>query len=143
MLVSQILKAKGDAVFTGAPGLTLAEAAALLLDRQVGALVITDEAGEVVGILSERDVVRRVAQEGAAALDEPISRCMSQEVIFAQPHDTVDLLLAKMTDRRVRHLPVCVDHRLVGLVSIGDLVKWKIAETEAVAEDLKAYISHS
>jgi CBS domain-containing protein len=84
-----------------------------------------------------------VAQQGPDALDRPISAGMTREVLFAQPHETVDSLLAKMTDRRVRHLPVCVEDRLVGLVSIGDLVKWKIAETEAVAEDLKAYIAHA
>lgn len=143
MLVSQILKAKGDMVFTGSPGQTVAEAAALLFERQVGAIVVMDDKDEVIGILSERDVVRLVAQKGPAGLDEPVSNCMTVEVIFAQPHETVDALLAKMTDRRVRHLPVCVNNRLVGLVSIGDLVKWKIAETEAVTEDLKAYISHS
>lgn len=143
MLVSQILKTKGDMVFTGSPGQTVAEAAALLLERQVGAIVVMDEKDEVIGILSERDVVRLVAQDGASALSAPISSCMTREVLFAQPHESVDYLLAKMTDRRVRHLPVCVNNRLVGLVSIGDLVKWKIAESEAVAEDLKAYISHS
>ena len=143
MLVSQILKTKGDMVFTGSPGQTVAEAAALLFERQVGAIVVMDDKDEVIGILSERDVVRLVAQEGPSGLSTPISRCMTHDVIFAQPHESIDSLLAKMTDRRVRHLPVCVNNRLVGLVSIGDLVKWKIAESEAVAEDLKAYISHS
>jgi len=130
-------------VFTGSPGLTVAQAAALLHERKVGALVVMDETDQVIGILSERDVVRLIAQDGAAGLSAPISRCMTHDVLFAEPHESVDSLLTKMTDRRVRHLPVCVDGRLVGLVSIGDLVKWKIAEADAVTEDLKAYISHA
>ena len=143
MFVSQILKAKGDIVFTGAPTLTVAEAAALLNERQVGAMVIIDERDQVIGILSERDVVRVIAVDGAAALSAPISQTMTRNVLFATPDETVDALLGRMTDRRVRHLPVCVGARLVGIISIGDLVKWKIAESEAVAEDLKAYIAHA
>ena len=95
----------------------------------------------VVGILSERDVVRIVAEQGAPALTSPISACMSTDVVFADPGETVQVLLERMTDRRIRHLPVCRDDRLLGIVSIGDLVKSKIAETEAEAEGLKAYIA--
>ena len=141
MLVSQILKGKGDLVFTGTPQETVAAAAALLLARRVGAMVIVDASDEVVGILSERDIVRVVAERGAASLSEPISGCMSREVVFAGPNDSVGSLLELMTDRRIRHLPVLSDGRLAGIVSIGDLVKSKIAETEAEAEGLKAYIS--
>lgn len=143
MLVSQILKTKGDVVFTCAPDDTLAVAADLLHTRQVGAMVVVAPDGSVAGILSERDIVRQVARAGAGALEQPISDCMTRDVQFAQPAETVDSLLGRMTDRRIRHLPVVKDGRLVGIVSIGDLVKWKIAETEATAEDLKAYISHS
>jgi len=141
MLVSQILKGKGDLVFTALPQETVAAAAALLLARRVGAMVIVDASDKVVGILSERDIVRVVAERGAASLSEPISGCMSREVVFAHPHDSVGALLELMTDRRFRHLPVLADGRLAGIVSIGDLVKSKIAETEAEAEGLKAYIS--
>ncbi len=141
MLVSQILKHKGDLVFTASPHETVAAAAALLLSRRVGAMVIVDGQDQVVGILSERDVVRVVAEQGAAGLAQPVSSCMSREVIFAAPNETVQSLLERMTDRRVRHLPVLKSGRLAGLVSIGDLVKSKIAETEAEAENLKAYIS--
>ena len=143
MFVSQILQVKGDKVFTGTPDHTVAEAATLLHTRQVGAIVIMGDNDEVVGIVSERDIVRIVAQNGPSALASAVSGCMTREVLFAAPQETVDSLLSQMTNRRVRHLPVCSDGRLVGLVSIGDLVKWKIAETEAVAEDLKAYIAHS
>lgn len=143
MLVSQILKAKGDLVFTCGPSDSVAAAADLLNVRQVGAMVVVGDDGAVVGILSERDIVRLLAQAGAGALERPIRDCMTHDVLFAKPSETVDSLLGRMTDRRIRHLPVVVDGRLVGIISIGDLVKWKIAETEATAEDLKAYISHS
>ena len=140
MLISQILKAKGDMVFTVAPSAPLAQACALLGERGVGALVVREGAGPVLGILSERDVVK-VMVEGEGALSRPVADCMTREVVFAGPGDTVDGLLAQMTDRRFRHLPVCEGDRLVGIVSIGDLVKTKIAETQAEAEGLKAYIS--
>ena len=141
MLVSQILKEKGDLVFTASPHETMAAAAALLHTRRVGAMVIVDESDDVVGILSERDLVRMVAEIGAPGLSQPISRWMTRDVLFAQPNEHCHVLLARMTDRRVRHLPVLSDGRLVGIISIGDLVKTKIAETEAEAENLKAYIA--
>lgn len=141
MLVSQILKSKGDMVFTAQPTETMAAAAALLHARRIGAMVIVDEKDDVVGILSERDVVRLVAEQGAGGLTQPVSQWMTKDVLFAAPTESVHVLLERMTDRRVRHLPVVKDGRLVGIVSIGDLVKSKIAEAEAEAETLKAYIS--
>lgn len=141
MLVSQILKNKGDLVFTASPRETVAAAAALLHTRRVGAMVVVDEADTIIGILSERDIVRVVAERGAAGLADPISLCMTTDVVFAAPNELVQSLLERMTDRRIRHLPVVKDGRLVGIVSIGDLVKSKIAEAEAEAETLKAYIS--
>jgi len=140
MLVSQLLKSKGDLVFTATPNETVAAVAALLHSRRVGALVVLD-AEQVVGIVSERDVVRIVAERGGAALSEPVSGCMTRDVVFAEPGETVDSLLGRMTDRRVRHLPVCQGDRLVGIISIGDLVKSKISEIEAEASGLKAYIA--
>jgi len=142
MLVSQILRSKGDTVFTVAPGETIAAVASLLHSRRVGALVVLD-AEQVVGIVSERDVVRAVAEGGASALGRPVSGVMTRDVLFAQPGETVDSLLGRMTDRRIRHLPVCLKERLVGIVSIGDLVKSKISEVEAEADGLKAYIAAS
>ena len=141
MLVSQILKSKGDMVFTVEPGASLQDAAALLGSRGVGAMVVTGPGGRVEGIVSERDVARVVGEEGAGGLERPVSTVMTREVVFAEPGHSVDHLLALMTDRRIRHLPVCRDDRLVGIVSIGDLVKVKIAEAEAEAADLKAYIA--
>jgi CBS domain-containing protein len=141
MLVSGILRDKGDMVFTASPTDTVAAVASMLHQRRVGAMVVVEGERAVAGIVSERDIVRVVAEDGAAALERPISDCMTRDVIFAQPDETVDSLLSRMTDRRIRHLPVCIDHNLVGIISIGDLVKSKIAETLAEAEDLRAYIS--
>ena len=141
MLVSQILKEKGDMVFTASPSDSVAAVAALLQARRVGAMVVLDETQNVAGIVSERDIVRVVAEIGAEGLSQPISACMTRDVVFAEPQESVDALLGRMTDRRIRHLPVCRDGRLVGIISIGDLVKSKIAETVAEAENLKAYIS--
>jgi CBS domain-containing protein len=140
MLVSQILKNKGDLVFTATPGETVGAVCALLYSRKVGAMVVM-EGDRVVGIVSERDMVRAVAEAGASALAQPVSSCMTRDVLFAQPGETVNSLLGRMTDRRVRHLPVVEGERLVGIVSIGDLVKWKITEVEAEADGLKAYIA--
>ena len=142
MLVSQILRTKGDAVFTVKPAETVAQVATLLTSRHVGALVVL-EADRVVGIVSERDLVRAVAETGGDALKRPVSDFMTADVLYAEPGETVDSLLTRMTDRRIRHLPVCKNERLVGIVSIGDLVKWKISEVEAEADGLKAYIAAS
>jgi CBS domain-containing protein len=141
MLVSQILKSKGQAVYTCSPIETVGAAAAVLHSRSVGALVVIDEQDQVVGIVSERDIVRVIARQGHMGLSGPIASCMTRGVIYADPNETVCELMARMTDRRIRHLPVVKNDRLVGIVSIGDLVKSKIAETEAEAEELKAYIA--
>jgi CBS domain-containing protein len=142
MLVSQILRTKGDTVFTTRPDEAVATVAELLHSRNVGALIVMD-AERVVGIVSERDVVRAVAEDGPEALKRPVSDYMTANVLFAEPGETVDGLLGRMTDRRIRHLPVCKSERLVGIVSIGDLVKSKISEVEAEADGLKAYIAAS
>lgn len=142
MLVSQILRTKGDTVFTIKPTDAVGAVAELLHTRGIGALVVLD-AERVVGIVSERDVVRAIASQGAAAMKRPVSDFMTVNVLFADPGETVDSLLSRMTDRRIRHLPVCKAERLVGIVSIGDLVKWKISEVEAEADGLKAYIAAS
>ena len=141
MLVSQILKEKGDLVFTASPTDSVGAVAALLVARKVGAMVVLDDNHDVAGIVSERDIVRIVAEQGADGLAQPISACMTRDVVFAAPNEMVDELMSRMTDRRIRHLPVCRDGKLVGIVSIGDLVKRKIDETVAEAETLKAYIA--
>jgi CBS domain-containing protein len=139
VLVAQILQTKGSQVFTCAPDETVAGAAALLVKHRVGAIIVM-RAERVAGILSERDLVRALAKDGAAALERKVEAYMTADVIFAKPQETVDDLMARMTDRRIRHLPVCEGDRLLGIISIGDVVKTKIAETEHEAETLKAYI---
>jgi CBS domain-containing protein len=142
MLVSQILRTKGDNVFTIGPGEIVGAVADLLHAKGVGALVVL-QADRVVGIVSERDIVRALASHGPDALKRSVADYMTANVLFADPSETVDVLLTRMTDRRIRHLPVCKGQRLVGIVSIGDLVKWKISEIEAEADGLKAYIAAS
>jgi CBS domain-containing protein len=142
MLVSQILRAKGDVVFTVAPTDTVGRVAELLHSKRIGALVVT-QGDRVVGIVSERDIVRAVAGGDVKVMSRPVSAYMTANVVFAEPGETLDSLLSRMTDRRIRHLPVVQAGRLVGIVSIGDLVKWKISEVEAEADGLKAYIAGS
>ncbi|HEX8232762.1 MAG TPA: CBS domain-containing protein [Caulobacteraceae bacterium] len=142
MLVTEILKQKGDLVFTVAPSESLSAAAALLHRHGVGALLVREGGdGEIRGILSERDIVWGLAKGGEGALNKTVADCMTREVIVASPSETVDSLMARMTDKRVRHLPVVKDGRLCGIVSIGDLVKHKIGEVEAEAANLKQYIA--
>lgn len=140
MIVSQILKTKGDQVLTAKPDDTVAEIAQRLETEKIGALLVVDGAG-VVGIISERDIVRELARSGPEALQTPVRDCMTADVIRAAPNETVDALLGRMTNRRVRHLPVMAGEQVCGLVSIGDLVKHKISEVEAEARTLKAYIA--
>lgn len=142
MLVSQILRTKGDSVFTISPSETVSTVAGHLHAKGVGALIVLENE-RVVGIVSERDIVRAIAAHGAGVLSRPVSDFMTANVLTAEPGETVDSLLTRMTDRRIRHLPVCKNDRLVGIVSIGDLVKWKISEVEAEADGLKAYIAAS
>lgn len=141
MLVSQLLSTKGRQVFTVMPDERLSSIAALLHTRRVGAFVVNDRAGHVVGIISERDIIRAIATHGAASLDQTVGDFMTPDVIFANLHETVEALLNRMTDRRIRHLPVMEGVRLAGIVSIGDLVKARIAVTEHEAQTLRDYIT--
>ncbi|MGE3303719.1 MAG: CBS domain-containing protein [Hyphomonadaceae bacterium] len=141
MLIVHILKDKGDKVYTLSSEATLEEASRELGARRVGALVVVDEAGAPVGVLSERDIIREIAGRGAAALTRTAASAMSRGVITADPNETVDDGLARMTERRVRHLPVMGRGQLMGVVSIGDLVKHKIAEVEEESAAMHAYIA--
>jgi CBS domain-containing protein len=140
VLVAEILKNKGGDVFSVAPDITLSAACAELDTRRVGALIVCD-GDQVVGVISERDVVKAVAADGAAGLSKPVSAYMTREVVFAEPGETVAILMGRMTDRRIRHLPVLKDSRLSGVISIGDVVKCQIAEATQEAESLRTYIS--
>lgn len=136
-----ILKAKGTSVHTVSADMSLAEAAQTLDRHRIGAVVATYNEGELAGVLSERDIVRQTARHGAAALEMRVSDAMTRDLVIAKRSDTIEAGLAKMTDRRIRHLPVVDDSGLVGIISIGDLVKQKISETEAEADAMRNYIA--
>ncbi len=140
MFVAEILKTKGNAVFAIAPETTVSDACRTLDEKGVGALVVCD--GDLVaGVFSERDVVRALAIDGAAALARPVADYMTAKVIFAEPREEMSALMARMTDRRIRHLPVLEGQRLIGVVSIGDVVKCQIAEHAQEADSLRSYIA--
>ncbi|MEM7767013.1 MAG: CBS domain-containing protein [Pseudomonadota bacterium] len=120
---------------------TLHAVATALDSQRIGAVVALDDGDHIIGVVSERDVVRHLARQAGDAVDITVREAMTRDVITAAPGETVETCLERMTDRRVRHLPVVNAGDLDGLVSIGDLVKWKIAETEAESNALKAYVS--
>lgn len=141
MLIAHVIRDKGATVYTLTVDATLEDAARELNTKRVGALVVLDAHGRLMGVLSERDIVRQVAKNGAACLGESIDSAMTRDVITARTSETVDECLARMTDRRIRHLPVVAEGQLMGLVSIGDLVKHRIAAAEAESAAMQAYIA--
>lgn len=141
MKVVNILQSKGAEVFAVNETDTLANVVGVLAEKNIGAVVVKDGSGAVAGILSERDVVRRLNADGPAALGAPVSSCMTRKPFTCGPDDTIDDLMGMMTLRRIRHLPVVKDGKLIGLVSIGDVVKRKIDHAEREAAALKEYIS--
>ena len=128
MRISGLLRQKGDFVATVAPGATISEVLAELAEHGVGALVVTEDGEHIAGIVSERDVVRALHRQGPDVLDVPVSYVMTAEVVTCAPDAEVDSRMAVMTERRVRHVPVVVDGRLTGIVSIGDVVKHRVHE---------------
>lgn len=141
MTISVVLSNKGRDVATIMKDATLGEAAAELARRRIGALVVTDEAGAVAGVVSERDIVACLAEHGDSNLaGRPVSEAMTAPAITVQLEDTALGALALMTARRIRHLPVLDNGRLVGLVSIGDLVKYRIDHIEREADAMRSYI---
>lgn len=141
MTVRRILAAKGRDVVTISPDKTLADAVRLLNERGLGALVVTDRSGAVTGIVSERDVVRNIAAYGPSSLDRPVSQCMTCNVVTTVESATIQTLMSEMTDGRFRHLPVVDQGRLAGIVSIGDVVKHRLAEMEEEQQALREYIA--
>jgi CBS domain-containing protein len=137
--VRQLLQAKGQQVYAIAPDAKVIDALRLMATREVGALVVLD-GGRLVGMLSERDYARKVALQGRSSNDLPVRDIMTASVITVAPTHTVDACMALMTERRVRHLPVMDGDRLLGLVSIGDLVKEVIAEQQQTIRELETYI---
>ncbi|MBL8905324.1 MAG: CBS domain-containing protein [Rhizobiales bacterium] len=141
MSVAQILSAKGRTVHTAMASDKLEAVAKTLADKRIGSVVITDGKGGIAGILSERDIVRAVARNGAGALELPASSAMTSDVRTCAPSDSEAELMAVMTAHRIRHLPVIEGGRLAGMISIGDVVKFRIEAIEREAEDMKSYIA--
>ena len=141
MHVDAILKTKGADVFTLPRTGTLADAVAMLNAHNIGAIVITEDAGRIVGILSERDIVRQLGKNPSGALSLSIADCMTKGVVTCERTTTIDDVMESMTQRRIRHMPVAADGKLIGIISIGDVVKLKIAEVEHEAESLREYIA--
>ena len=140
MLVKTILRAKGTEVVTAQAEATVAEIARLLRDKRIGCVVIAEAGGRIAGIVSERDIVQGLANEGPAFLDRRASQAMVREVVSCTAETSVEELMMLMTARRIRHLPVVENGRLTGIVSIGDVVKNRLDELESEAVQLRNYI---
>jgi CBS domain-containing protein len=139
--IADLLRHKGSVVATAMPDRSVAGLLEDLARHNIGAMVVVDEAGNVAGIVSERDVVRQLNERGAEILDAPVSEIMTTRVVTCEPGEAVDTLAAIMTDRRIRHMPVVEDRQLVGIVSIGDVVKSRIRQLESQQEQLESYIA--
>ena len=139
MTVRAILDSKGHQILSVEPDAKLAAAIRILGERKIGAVLVMNS-GHIEGILSERDIVRVLGERGAAVLDEPVSAVMTRKVISCKPSDTVGAIMEKMTLGKFRHLPVLEGERVVGLISIGDIVKWRVREYEHEQEALREYI---
>jgi CBS domain-containing protein len=139
MTVRAILDTKGHQIESVEPDAKLSAAIKTLAERKIGAVLVLNQ-GRVEGILSERDIVRVLGERGAAALEEPVSAVMTRKVVSCKQADTVAAIMEMMTSGKFRHLPVVEDDRVVGLISIGDIVKWRVGEYEAEQEALREYI---
>ena len=140
MTVARILAAKGRNVITAQPHLTLAEIADVLVAQNIGAVVVADVQGSVLGLLSERDIVRAISKRGAAALTDATTMHMTG-VVTTSEDECIHVAMEKMTNERFRHLPVISHDRLVGLVSIGDLIKYRLDECEYEHKAMRDYIA--
>lgn len=141
MSVAAILQGKPERLIGLPDNKSLADAAKLLTQERIGALVVRNAGGEMIGILSERDIVRAVARDGAGVLAQPVSTIMTRDVICCSPQDSVADVMGMMTARRFRHLPVKSNGKLIGMVSIGDVVKARVEEAEGEAAQLREYIA--
>ena len=139
MTVRAILDTKGHQIESVEPDARLSSAIKTLAERKIGAVLVMSE-DRIEGILSERDIVRVLGERGAAVLDEPVSTVMTRKVVSCKQADTVAAIMEMMTSGKFRHLPVIEEGRVVGLISIGDIVKWRVREYEAEQEALREYI---
>lgn len=143
MTVSTILKFKGTDVYSVGPETPMAAVIETLASKRIGAVLVLGGAGSVAGVISERDIVRALASHGAEALSMPASTFMTAEVISAGPSDSIESVMETMTHGRFRHLPVLEDGRLVGIVSIGDVVKRRIDDAEHEAQAFRDYVTQA
>lgn len=141
MTVAVILGQKGNAVVTTAPTTAVRAVAEMLASHRIGAVLVTAEGGRLEGIISERDIVRAVGLHGGEALDRPVSDYMTAQVVTCTRDESIPGLMYKMTDGKFRHVPVLEQGKVVGIVSIGDVVKHRIAEVEAETEAMREYIN--
>lgn len=140
MTVNTVLTTKGRDVVTIGPTATLEQAIAVLAKHRIGALVVLGADQRVIGILSERDVVRAISERGADALKEPLAQTMTRDVVTCSETETVGAIMERMTRGRFRHVPVLDQDRLIGIISIGDVVKRRLNEMESESEALRDYI---
>ncbi|MEI8146037.1 MAG: CBS domain-containing protein [Alphaproteobacteria bacterium] len=143
MTVRSILNAKGADVATIDPRASLADAAHMLAARRIGAIVVKGPANSVAGILSERDIVRAVSTYGAASLDRTVDETMTREVVTCEAKDSINAVMEKMTAGKFRHVPVVDHNKLVGIISIGDVVKARLAQMESETRALQDYVAGS
>ncbi|CAH1677121.1 Inosine-5-monophosphate dehydrogenase [Hyphomicrobiales bacterium] len=141
MNVEQLLSGKGREVISVQPHRTLTDAIRTLSEKRIGAVVVMGDDGALVGILSERDIIRALGEHGAAALESAVSRSMTSKVVTCRPQTSVDELMEIMTMGRFRHVPVVENGRVTGLVSIGDVVKHRVAAIEAESQAMRDYIA--
>lgn len=141
MHVERILALKGNEVISVPIEATVAQAAKIMSDDRIGAVLVRDDDGFIDGVLSERDIVRGVAQFGARCMEASVAELMSRDVVYCQPEDDIDTIMSVMTERRVRHLPVMRGNHLLGIISIGDVVKFRIEEIENEAAAMRQYIA--
>ncbi len=141
MNVAALLSDKGPEVASVGPDAQVLEIARILSEKKIGSVLVVDDDGGILGIISERDIVRSLAVRGADTLETPVSRIMTRDVVTCRREDSVTHIMEEMTRGRFRHVPVVEGTRLVGIVSIGDVVKHRIAEAENEASAMRSYIA--
>ena len=137
--VGQLLRAKGHDVWSVSPGASVYEALELMAEKNIGAVLVVDQ-GRLVGIMSERDYARKVILKGRFSRDTPVRNIMTERVVYVRPEQTLGQCMALMTEKRIRHLPVMANDQLIGVISIGDVVKAIISDQEFTIEQLENYI---